>query len=374
MHRSALPSAAMAATPSLVVAGPVRLGRRTKLLVGELRRGEIAVIDHSGIDRISAEELIAAGVAAVVNCKPSCSGSYPNLGPQLLVEAGVHLLDMRDDALFHLLCDGEQIALHDGLLLRDGLAIGSGQVLDLARLRAETQARRCQIDEAIERFARNTIEHIRQERDLLDGRIEMPRLITDFREKDALIVVRGVDHQRDLRALRRFIRAAEPVIVAVDGAADSVLEAGLTPQMIVGDMDSASEAALRSGAELVLHSYADGHAPGRRRLQRLGLSHQLLPAPGTSQDVAMLIAAELGARLIVAVGAQFNLLEFLDRDRQGMASTFLTRLRVGEILIDAKGVSRLGLSASRSAAQGASRRVPRGAKHRGKSENEGRAF
>jgi uncharacterized membrane-anchored protein len=182
---------------------------------------------------------------------------------------------------------------------------------------------------------------MREERELLAGRIEMPRFATDFRDRSTLVVVRGVGHQRDLRALRPFIRDRRPVIVAVDGAADALLEAGLAPDMIVGDMDSAGERALRCGAELVVHSYPDGRAPGRHRLEELCLAFKIVPAPGTSQDVAMLIAAEKGARLIVSVGSQFNLLEFLDRNREGMSSTFLTRLRIGEILVDAKGVSRL---------------------------------
>jgi uncharacterized membrane-anchored protein len=197
------------------------------------------------------------------------------------------------------------------------------------------------VGEALERFAHNTIEHMREERELLTGRIDLPRFQTDFRDRSTLLVVRGVEHQRDLRALRPFIRDKRPLIVAVDGGADAVLEAGLTPDMIVGDMDSAGERALRSGAELVVHSYPDGRAPGRHRLEELELPFKLVPAPGTSQDVAMLIAAEKGARLIVSVGSQFNLVEFLDRNRKGMSSTFLTRLRVGEILVDAKGVSRL---------------------------------
>jgi uncharacterized membrane-anchored protein len=228
-----------------------------------------------------------------------------------------------------------------GEVLREGRLLARGEVLDLDSVRAETEARRLEIGEALERFAHNTIEHMREERELLAGRIELPRFATDFRDRSTLVVVRGVGHQRDLHALRPFIRDMRPLIVAVDGGAEAVLEEGLTPDMIVGDMDSAGEDALRCGAELVVHCYPDGRAPGRHRLEELGLTFKLVPAPGTSQDVAMLIAAEKGARLIVSVGSQFNLVDFLDRNRKGMSSTFLTRLRIGEILVDAKGVSRL---------------------------------
>jgi uncharacterized membrane-anchored protein len=340
----------------------VRAGRRTKLLVKHLARGDIALIDHLDVDRVSAEELIAAGAAAVLNCSASSSGSYPNLGPQLLVEAGILLIDLPDDSLFDVVADGERImvasrgarralpagpsglplgAQSAGEVLRGGELLARGEVLDLDRVCTETEARRREIGEALERFARNTVEHMREERELLAGRIELPRFATDFRDRSTLVVVRGVGHQRDLRALRPFIRDLRPVIVAVDGAAEALLEEGLVPNMIVGDMDSAGEAALRCGAELVVHSYPDGEAPGRARLEDMGVAFKVVPAPGTSQDVALLIAAEKGARLIVSVGSPFNLVEFLDRNRKGMSSTFLTRLRIGEILVDAKGVSRL---------------------------------
>ena len=338
------------------VSGPLRSGRRTKLLVKHLEQGDVALIDHLDVDRVSAEELIAAGAVAVLNCSPSSSGSYPNLGPQLLVEAGILLIDLPDDSLFDAVSEGDQvvvIAAGDldggpgarrpavGEVLRAGELLARGEVLDLPRICAETEARRREIGEALERFANNTIEHMREERELLAGRIELPRFTTDFRDRSTLVVVRGVGHQRDLRALRPFIRDLHPVIVAVDGGAEALLEKGLAPHMIVGDMDSAGEAALRCGAELVVHCYPDGRAPGRRRLEALGLPFKLVPAPGTSEDVAMLIAAEKGARLIVSVGSPFNLVEFLDRNREGMSSTFLTRLRIGETLVDAKGVSRL---------------------------------
>jgi uncharacterized membrane-anchored protein len=332
--------------PASTVAGPVRPGRKTKLLVKHLRRGDVALLDHLDIDRVSAEELIGAGATAVLNCSASSSGTYPNLGPQLLVEAGILLVDLPDDSLFEILSDGDPVVVVDrgpagGQVLHRGEAIAGGEVLDVGRVRSDTQARRREIGEALERFAHNTIEHMREERELLAGRIELPRFATDFRDRSTLVVVRGVGHQHDLRVLRPFIRDMRPLLIAVDGGAESLLEAGLTPDMIVGDMDSAGEDALRCGAELVVHSYPDGRAPGRHRLEELGLDFKLVPAPGTSQDVAMLIAAEKGARLIVSVGSQFNLVEFLDRNRKGMSSTFLTRLRIGEILVDAKGVSRL---------------------------------
>jgi len=331
----------MAVAAGRELAGPVRLGRRTKLLVKELPPGAVAVLDHKDLDRVSAEDLIAAGVLAVLNCSPSSTGAYPNMGPLLLVQAGIHLVDMPDDALFKRLHDGDEVVVRGGLVLRDDKHLASGEVQAPDAVRAATDERRREIGDALEAFAQNTIEHMLEERELLSGRIELPRFDTDFRDRPALIVVRGVDHQQDLRALRPYIRDMKPAILAVDGGANALLAEGFVPDMIVGDMDSANEAALRCGAELVVHAYPNGKAPGREHLEQLGLPFKLVPAPGTSQDVAMLIAAEKGAELIVSVGSQFNLVEFLDKNRRGMASTFLTRLRLGEILVDAKGVSRL---------------------------------
>jgi uncharacterized membrane-anchored protein len=321
--------------------GSARLGRRTKLLTKRLNGGDIAIIDHAHLDRVSAEDLIAARVGAVVNCKQSVSDRYPNMGPLLLTEAGITLIDVPDDTLFSACKDGEELEIHGGEIRRAGTLLAAGEVLDVEVLRAQMRERRDEIGEALERFAFNTIEHMREERELLGGPLALPLFATDFRDRPALVVVRGVGHLNDLRALRAYIRDVHPVIVAVDGAAEAVLAAGLRPQMIVGDMDSAGDEALRCGAELVVHAYRDGRAPGRERLERLGLAHSVVPAPGTSQDVAMLIAAEKGASLIVSVGSQLNLVEFLDRDRAGASSTFLTRLRIGDILVDAKGVSRL---------------------------------
>ena len=332
-----------AAGPATVreVGGIARLGKRTKHLTKRLRRGDIAVIDHLDIDRVSGEDLIGCGVEAVINCAPSSSGSYPNAGPLLLVQAGIHLVDAPEAPLFDLLRDGDPLVVRGGRILRNGEVIAEGSVQDPETVQELNDERRREIGEALEAFAQNTVEHMVQERELLAGKLELPHFATDFRDRTTLIVVRGVDHKRDLKALRPYIRENRPVLVGVDGGADAIIEEGFRPDMIVGDMDSATEGALRCGAELVVHAYPDGRAPGRRHLEELGLPYKTVPAPATSQDVAMLIAAEKGAGLIVSVGSHFNLVEFLDKNRRGMSSTFLTRLRIGEILVDAKGVSRL---------------------------------
>ena len=321
--------------------GTVRLGRRTKDLVKRLRPGDVAVIDHVNIDRIAAEELIATGVAVVINASQSSDGRYPNAGPLLLVRSGLVLIDAVDVDPFELLDDGAEVTIAAGAVSSDGREVLRGKVLGVDELEARLAEQRERVDEALAEFAENTVAHVRQETDLLTGAIEFPPTRTFFRDRQVLIVVRGDRHRRDLKALNAYIRDVHPLIVAVDGGADGCLEAGLKPDVILGDMDSAGDEALRCGAELIVHAYPDGRAPGRERLQDLGLEHTLVPAAGTSEDVAMLMSYEKGADLIVSVGAHFNLIEFLDRKRGGMSSTFLTRLRIGEKLVDAKGVSRL---------------------------------
>ncbi|MGN6587256.1 MAG: putative cytokinetic ring protein SteA [Solirubrobacterales bacterium] len=323
------------------IEGTARLGERTKHLVKRLRPGEIAVVKHVDIDRIAAEELIEAGVVAVLNAAPSSSGRYPNAGPLMLAGAGICLLDAPEADLFERLSDGDRVRIVGGTVYRGEEEIARGRVLRVAELEQEMQEHRQRIDEALAEFAENTVAHVREETDLLTGNVAFPPTRASFRDRHVLIVVRGDRHRRDLKALRAYIRDVRPLIVAVDGGADGVLEAGMKPDVILGDMDSAGDAALHCGAELIVHAYPDGRAPGRERLQAAGLAHQVVPAAGTSEDVAMLMAHEKGAALIVSVGAHFNLVEFLDRKRGGMSSTFLTRLKIGERLVDAKGVSRL---------------------------------
>jgi uncharacterized membrane-anchored protein len=321
--------------------GQARLDRRTKHLVRRLSPDDIAIIDHADLDRVSAEELLDAGVRVVFNVAESQTGRFPNPGPLLLVRGGVRLIDAPGSDLFAKVSDGELLTVRGAGLFRNGTRIAAGRELHPDELADALREQQSRVTDALEAFAENTMRYLRDEGRLLSEGIGFPALETRFRDRHALVVVRGPGHKRDLRIVRPYVRDFRPVLVAVDGGADALLEAGYKPDVIVGDMDSISDKALQSGAELVVHAYEDGKAPGAERLRALGLGYHRVPAAATSEDVALLLAYEKGAELIIAVGSHFNLIEFLERNRSGMSSTFLTRLRVGEILVDAKGVSRL---------------------------------
>jgi uncharacterized membrane-anchored protein len=306
--------------------------------------GEIAVIDHEDLDRLAAEGLTNRQVAAVVNAAPSSTGRYPNLGPLLLCSAGIPLIDGAGPAVMDV-AEGTNLVIEDGRIFRadngDLIQVARGTPLDLDSVEETLDATKATIGEQVVRFAENTMEYIKDERTLLSDALHLPEVTTELHDRHALIVVRGHHHKEDLVALRPYIREMRPVLVAVDGGADALIDMGLRPDMIIGDMDSVTTEALLAGAELVVHAYPGGRAPGAERLEALGLDHVVYESAGTSEDIAMLLSYEKGAELIVAVGTHANLVEFLDKGRKGMASTFLTRLRVGPILVDAKGVSRL---------------------------------
>jgi uncharacterized membrane-anchored protein len=324
------------------VTGTVRLDRRTKNLTKRLRPGDIAVIDHVDIDRVSADALVGCRVAAVVNAAPSISGRYPNLGPEILTAAGIPLVDGVGKEVFAHLKEGAQVRLEgDTLYAEDGEVAAKGVAQDDTTIAQSMAEARAGLSTQLEAFAANTMEYMKRERALLLDGVGVPDVSTSIDGRHVLIVVRGYDYKEDLGALRSYIRDYRPVLIGVDGGADALIEAGYQPDMIVGDMDSVSDSALQCGAEVVVHAYPDGRAPGLPRVQELGVEAITFPAAATSEDIAMLLADEKGAKLIVAVGTHATLVEFLDKGRGGMASTFLTRLRLGGKLVDAKGVSRL---------------------------------
>lgn len=337
---SRAPASPQPAPRELAIAGTVRIDARTKNLTKRLGAGDIAVIDHENLDQVSAYALVACRPAAVINAAASTSGAYPNLGPTILIEAGIPLIDRAGPEIMDRLGEGTSARVVGNEVLVGDESLASGTLLNEDSVAVALELARGRVSEQIEAFAKNTMQYVQTEQHLLLDGIELPELRTRIRDRYVLVVVRGYHYKEDVQTLRPFIREEKPVLIGVDGGADALLEMGLRPDLIVGDMDSVSDAALTSGAEIVVHAYRDGSAPGHARVQELGVDDAVvLPATGTSEDIAMLLADGLGATLIVAVGTHATLVEFLDKGRRGMASTFLTRLRVGSKLIDAKGVS-----------------------------------
>jgi uncharacterized membrane-anchored protein len=323
------------------IVGRARVDRRTKELVKRLRPGEVAIIDHRDLDRVAGDALVEAGAAAVVNASPSISGRYPNGGPIRVVRAAIPLVDDVGKGVMAAVAEGDLVEVDGGTVRARGEVIATGTVLDAAGIEAAMEAARSRIGLELERFAENTLEYVRQEAQLTFLPLCLPPLKTDFQRRHALVVVRGHDYREDLRHLRGYIREHRPVLIGVDGGADALLEVGLKPDIIIGDFDSVSERALGTGADLIHHVHPDGRAPGRDALQGWGVPYEEFVVEGTSEDAGMLLAYEAGAQLIVAVGTHATMVEFLDKGRGGMSSTFLTRLRLGPVLVDAKGVSQL---------------------------------
>ena len=336
------------------IAGTARMDRRTQSLVRRLRPGDIAVVDHLDMDRASAEALVDCGVIAVVNASPFISGRYPNLGPELLAKSGVVLLDSVGADVFAKVHDGSLVRLHEGnMFVRDQQVI-TGRPIDADDIAVMMEDARGGLSTQLHSFTHNTTEFLRREQDLLLHGEGAPKTRTVIADRPVVVVVRGYDYRDDLRGLRRYIREQRPVLIGVDAGANALLAEGHRPDIVVVGADglaqgsrasdkgsTVSDKALRGAHEVVLHLDRAGRAVGSDRLDRIGIRAHTFSASGTTEDIAMLLADMSGASLIVAVGAHATLGEFLDRNRSGLASTFLTRLRVGPKLVDAKGVPQL---------------------------------
>jgi uncharacterized membrane-anchored protein len=323
------------------ITGIARLGKKTKDLVKRLKSTDIAIIDHEDIDRVSADGLVAAGVRAVVNTARSISGRYPNIGPRIIVDAGILLLDEAEPSVFETLRDGDTVTIEGDTLSLEGVPIATGTVLNSALVTERMERAEETLDEEMEQFVTNTTEYLERQKGALIYDPLVPEVTTEIRARQALVVVRGYDYLEDLKTLMSYIREIRPVLIGVDGGADALLEAGLKPNIIIGDMDSVTDRALRSGAEIIAHAYEDGTVPAAERMEKLGLSFTAWPLAATSEDLALLLAWQKKADLIVALGTHSNLVEYLDKGRRGMASSFIVRLKVGTKLVDAKGVSKL---------------------------------
>lgn len=326
------------------VSGTARLDRRTLHLTKRLRSGDVAVISHVDLDRASADALLACGVSAVVNAAESISGRYPNLGPEVLSAAGVPLVDNVGAEVLGRLTDGEVVRVHDGVVYVGAEPVAEGEVLDTALVGQRLDRARAGLAVQLQAFTMDAAEHLRRDHELLLDGIGIPEVSTPLRGREVVVVAATHDHRADLRGLRGYLRDRRPVLVGVEGGADMLLDAGLTPHLAVGDLDELTERVLRSGAEIVVHLPHDGSIGNRERLERLGVEPVGFATSGTSQDAALLLVDAAGADIVVVAGGHPNLVEFFDQGRPAMASAFLTRLKVGPHLLDARAAARLHAS------------------------------
>jgi uncharacterized membrane-anchored protein len=323
------------------IKGKARVDHRTKNLVKRLRSHEIAVIDHEDIDELAAESLINCRPKAIINASSSITGRYPNAGPLNLIAAGVPLFDNAGQDVMQMICEGDEVVISGEDIYCRGVFVARAVLLTEQAVKEQMADAQENVKQELARFVDNTLDYARREKGLILDQYPAPKLRTKLKDRHAMIVVRGAGYQHDILAVKSYIDEIKPVLIGVDGGADALLELGYRPDLIVGDMDSVSDKALLSGAEIVVHAYTDGSAPGLARVKQLGLDAVVYAAPGTSEDIAFLLAYEHGAELMVAVGTHSNMIDFLEKGRPGMASTFLVRLKVGSILVDAKGVSKL---------------------------------
>ncbi|NLJ77794.1 MAG: hypothetical protein GX329_00365 [Tissierellia bacterium] len=322
------------------IKGILKKDRKTKNLITRLNSGDIALVDHRDLDEIAALSLAESKIKCLINISETISGKYPNQGPSVLLNAGIPIFEVEED-IYDLIPEGDMIWIDDTHIIHKGHRITKCILLDRNKILELLDIGSQNLENELEKFIENTLMYAKKEKGLVTGKIDIPKTQTNIDGKHVLVVVRGKDYKRDLEAIRTYIDEVKPICIGVDGGGDALMDFGYRPDIVIGDMDSISDECLKQATEIIVHAYPDGRAPGLERIDGLGLNARLFPAPGTSEDIALLLSYANGADLIVAVGSHTNMIDFLEKGRLGMSSTFLVRLKVGSILMDAKGVNKL---------------------------------
>lgn len=325
----------------MYIRGVVKKDKVTKNLTKRLEPGDIALIAHKDLDEIAATSLVEKKVKGIINTKETISGKYPNQGPVILLEAGIPIFEVSNSEVFDDLKEGDKIEVGNEKIFYGDKVLANCKLLDQEEIETLLNKGYENIEGELDKFIENTLEYAKKEKGLVTGKVKVPKIKTKIKDKHVLVVVRGKDFKRDLAAIQSYIKEVNPIMIGVDGGGDALLEIGYTPDIVVGDMDSVSDKCLKAAKEIVVHAYPNGKAPGLERVKELGIEPVVFPAPGTSEDIALLLAYSNNAELIVALGTHSNMIDFLEKGRKGMASTFLVRLKVGSKLIDAKGVNTL---------------------------------
>ncbi|NEW06175.1 hypothetical protein GK047_09145 [Paenibacillus sp. SYP-B3998] len=330
--------------PQPLCKGKVRLGAVTKVLLRDLPSGRIVVLQHRDLDEVIAQELIDCKVKAVINCKQTMSGTYPTQGPLMLIQQNIPIWEVDLDT-FHTFNEHCDISIYEHDIRFQEVCIPCKAFTKEDWLIQHQRATN-NVSQLLSQFIDNTLTFAMQEKNTVLEPLPLLELRTELEGKFILVVSRGRGYKRDLQEAKAFIRETEPILIGVDGGADALLECGFRPNLIIGDMDSVTDRALTCGAELVVHAYQDGTAPGMARVDELGLKAHIFPCFGTSEDAALLLANEKRGEWIVTVGAHTHMIDFMEKGREGMGSTLLVRMKIGARVVDIKNIGVLFRPAS----------------------------
>jgi uncharacterized membrane-anchored protein len=323
------------------IQGVARVDRRTPHLIARLRPGDIAIVDHQDMDRATAQALVDAGVVAVLNAAPMISGRYPNLGPDVLIQAGIPVFDTFGGEVVSRVKDGTRLRVHDGEVFDGADSVAVGRLVDGEVVRGELESARTGLHSQLESFTHNSTEFLRREQDLLLHGRGVPRTATDLAGRPVVVVVRGHDWEAELAGIKPFIREQHPILIGVDAGAEVLRAAGYQPHIVVAnaaDDELPSVEVLKKAKDVIALVERGAPATVTERFERIGVRPLRFETGATTEDAAMILADAGQASLIVGVGMHATLDEFLDRRRTGLASTYLTRLKVGPRLVDAAAV------------------------------------
>lgn len=309
----------------------------------KFRAGDIAVINAANISRQEAQALIDVQPAAVVNVAEFSTGTIPNYGPHMLLDAQVELLENVGEEFVAGFRDGKKARITtDGEVFVGDTLLGQGIKVERAKAEKDFAGARRNLVDHMEAYFGNSIEFIHSEGPLLIDGLGIPEAGAEMRERKVLVVSPSEDHRGKIKGLRNFIREYDPVLVGVDSAADSLVELGYTPDLIVGNPQDIATETLRSGARVILPADPDGTAEGLERIQDLGIGAMTFPAATDSAtDLALLLADYHEAEMIVQVGDSLDLDDIFAAEARATPAAMLTRLKAGSRLVDSSAIINL---------------------------------
>lgn len=318
------------------VVGPARLCRHGADL-SSVRSGDVVVVDVTDLGADTAQALVEKGVAAVLNVSSSSTGRYPNLGPQVLAGAGIPLVDRVGESVWQTLRSGDVVRVDGGAVHLGDTAVATGVEMTESRVRDQLDEASSGLSSQLDSIVTNAADTLRRDRAMLLEGAGIPAVSTDIKGRPVVVVTDGPDAAGDLKSIRSFVRDHDPVLIGVAGGAELLISAGLRPHLLVGRGDDFSGRMIERSGEVVIVS-PSGRLDRPEQFEAHGRQPVIFTATGTPDNLAVLLADQNEAAVIVLVGGPTRLVDLVDGDTADAAGTFIARLRAGSRVVDAQAV------------------------------------